>query len=131
VPQYRVRRHDANGGGVSRDFVQAYAWFVVAARPGLHQPITKTLEQAKIPDWGTPARAVRLLEQVMEENELELAKSLARDYLNRFGGRVAVEVKLYHLVESCVLLFLGFAVVLPVLMFRGIWERFLAPKTQR
>ena len=129
--QYRLGALFANGGGVSLDFVQAYAWFVVAARPGLNQPITSTLKQGKIPDCGTPARAVRVLEQVMEESELELAKSLSRDYLNRFGGRVAAQAKLFHFAESCALLFLGIAVVLPVLMFRGIWELFLPPKTQR
>lgn len=129
--QYRLGALFANGGGVSLDFVQAYAWFVVAARPGLNQSITSTLKQGKIPDWGTPARAARVLEQVMEESEQELAKSLSNDYLNRFGGRVLVEAKLIRLAESCALLFLGIAVMLPVLMFRGIWERFLPPKTQR
>jgi TPR repeat protein len=128
--QYRLGALFANGSGVSLDFVQAYAWFVVAARPGVKQLMTSTLKQGKIPDWRTAARAVRLLEEVMEESEQELAKSLSKDYLNRFGGRVAVEAKLIRFAESCALLFLGIAVVLPVLMFRGIWGRLLPPKTQ-
>ena len=128
--QYRLGALFANGVGVSLDLVQAYAWFVVAARPELNQSITSTSQHRTIQDWGTPARAVRVLEQVMVENELELAKSLASDYLTRFGGRISVEVKLFHFGEICVTWFLAIAVVLPVLIFRGIWGRFFPPKTQ-
>lgn len=129
--QYRLGALFANGAGVSLDFVQAYAWFVVSARPGLNQSLTSTSKHGAIPDWGTPSRAVRVLEQVMEEGELELAKILATDYLNRFGGRPSVTVKLSYLAESCKALLIAIAVILPLLVFRSIWKQFFSPNKQQ
>ncbi len=127
--QYRLGALFVNGAGVSLEIVQAYAWFAVAARPGLNQSITGTSKGDAIPDWGTAARAVRVLEQVMEDSELEMAKILADDYLSRFGGGIALEVKFFYFTETCVKWLYAIAVVLPVLMLRSVWTRFCPPKT--
>ncbi len=63
-----------------RNFIQAYAWFVVAA--GFPpQDTRRTLPNS----WGTPMRAVRLLEQVLDDDERRLAHRLADYYAEKFG----------------------------------------------
>ena len=52
----------------------------------------------------------------MKESELDIARSLASDYLSRFGGRVALEARIFHFAESCAFLFVRIMVALPVLM---------------
>jgi len=65
-----------------RNFIRAYAWFVVAAgfRPGETQ---RTWSYSQ--DWGTPMRAVCLLEQVLFDDERRLAHRLANYYAEKFG----------------------------------------------
>ena len=125
--QYRLGTLFACGAGVSLDYVQAYAWFVVAARPGLEPQVTSPLKHDPIPDWGTPSRAARVLKQVMEEEELELARSLADDYLKRFGGEVSAAVKFYYLAERCKSKFYAITVMLPALLFLTVWDRIFPP----
>ena len=52
----------------------------------------------------------------MKESELDIARSLVSDYLSRFGGRVALEARIFHFAESCAFLFVRIMVALPVLM---------------
>ncbi len=119
--QYRLGTLFANGAGVQLDFVQAYGWFAVAARPGQELAITTSWKHPVIEDWGTPARAVRLLDQVMDSGELGMARSLATDYLNRFGGSVALGARLYCFAERCASVAVAVVIVLPLLILRGLW----------
>ena len=62
-----------------QNMIRAYAWFAVAA-----QNTRRTEPYAK--DWGSPMRAVRLLEKVLNDSELRRGRRLENYYAKRFDA---------------------------------------------
>ena len=67
--QYEVGVWHADDG----DMAEAYRWFALASRHAPGNPIRPA-------PWGTPLRAVRLLEQVQDEDERKRAHRLVDEY---------------------------------------------------
>ena len=81
--QYTIGCLYANGekllGG--QDIVRAYAWFALAAHHQPGAPISRSSDpNVVVVDWGTPERAIRLLEGVLDEQELRAAHDCARAF---------------------------------------------------
>lgn len=77
-----------------RNIFQAYAWFVVAASFS-QEETRRTWSNSK--DWNTPMRAVRLLEQVLDDDERRLAHRLANYYAERFSPKIGFWKKMKSL----------------------------------
>ena len=81
-----------------QNLIRAYAWFVVAAGSP-PQDLRRALSHSQArhapaygpplgqEDWDTPMRAVRLLEQVLDDDERRLAHRLANYYVDRFSQK--------------------------------------------
>jgi len=67
------------------NFIQAYAWCAVSARHVPGTALEEVNEQLRTTSSLTARSILRLLEQVLSEDELEKAHRLASEYLENFG----------------------------------------------
>ena len=67
------------------DLIQAYAWCAVSANHVPGTALEEVNEQFRTTSSGTAKSILRLLEQVLSEDERDQAHRLASDYLEKFG----------------------------------------------
>lgn len=124
--QFNLARIYASGR--EPDLIEAYAWCAVSAKHVPGTALEKVNEQLRFTSSRTAKSILRLLEQVLSEDELEQAHRLASEYLEKFGQEQVWRLKMLEWRGSCFgILALPVMIVWVVVSDLGIRSLLLAP----